>query len=162
MGVARSLGLVFLVPCRSLPRVFARWWSEPSLDHRVACVTSGSLATMASRLVSCSYGRFVPLGGTCRPGILVAGECAGGCRARSSLVAGCGVPYPVNVEGVLASCGVPCPAGSSPLFSLPVISFRCSLACCLGRLVVYQVIVHEGFYNLWARRSGDYLYVLLF
>ena len=76
------IGLVFLVPCQGLLRTSARWWSEPSLDHQVTCVTSGSLAAMAFRFVSCWFGRFVLLGGMCRPGCLVLWEGAGGCRAQ--------------------------------------------------------------------------------
>ena len=75
-SVARPVRLLLFVPWVSLPSVASRWWSEPSLDHQ------GALASLAFRVVSCSYGPFVPMGGMCRPGCLVAGEGTEGCRVQ--------------------------------------------------------------------------------
>ena len=66
--------LLLVVPFQMLLSVASRCWSEPSLDH---CLAFPSLA-----FVSCSYGRFVPWCGMCRPRCLVAGEGTGGCRAQ--------------------------------------------------------------------------------
>ena len=131
----------------------------PNVICGCSCVSS-VLGSFGLAFVSCSYGRFVPLGGTCRPGYLVTGECTEGCRARShSRGVSCGAPYPANDEVELASCGV-CPAGSllfMALFGLPGSSVHC-LACCLGCLAIEQGIAYKGFYTLMARGSGDYLY----
>ena len=142
--------------------------------------TSVVIGSCTSAFVSCSYGRFVPLGGTCRPRCLVAGECEEGCLAHCSLqVFGRGAPYPTNFGVELASCGAPCPAGSSysvplsglsvsssryglllvaPSYSLTVSSLEYGMACLLGCLAVHQVIARKCFYKLLARGSGHCLY----
>ena len=68
--------LLRLVSCLKLPLVASRWCLVPSLDHHCA------FASFAFRSVSCSDGRFVLLGGTCRPGCFVSGEGLEGCRAQ--------------------------------------------------------------------------------
>ena len=85
-----------------LPNVTCRYLDSLAFVARTSSVL-GALVAMCScalafRFVSCSYGRFVPLGGTCRPGYLVDWECVEGCHACSySRGTGCGVPYPANV-----------------------------------------------------------------
>ena len=85
---ASRLGLLFLVPCRNLPLASSRWWSEPSFDQVLVCrkfvlAITLDAVVVAIRFVSCSFGRFVLLGGMCRPGCLVYGKWSEGCRPQS-------------------------------------------------------------------------------
>ena len=75
-GLPSSVCLLLLVPCYKLPLVASLRLSEPSLDHRIACVA------LASRSVSCSFGG-VRQGGTCHLGRLSLWEGAEDCRTRS-------------------------------------------------------------------------------
>ena len=116
--VVRSVDLVLRVLCQMLPLVASRWWSEPSLDHRITYVTSSSLAAMTSQFVSCSFGG-VRLGSVSCPGRLSYGEWSEGCRPRKLRRVAYGVvihlvsiittgsPYPLyqcNVDGCCGGC----------------------------------------------------------